>query len=80
MSANEIYAGARVEPGNALIDITVDGVEYVAEAPRGASATQAVWVCSAVYPIGAAGRRVKHCFGLHAPGENGENLAGLTYA
>jgi len=79
MSANEIYAGARVEPGNALIDITIDGVEYVAEAPRGSSATQAVWVCSAVYPIGATGRRIKHCNGLHAPGENGENLAGLSY-
>ena len=79
MSANEIYAGARVEPGNALIHITADGVEYVAEAPRGSAATQSVWVCSAIYPIGTTGRRIKHCHGLHAPGENGENLAGLSY-
>ena len=79
MSAPEIFAQA-IKTGNSVITVTADGVEYVAEAPRGASATQAVWVCSAVYPIGAAGRRVKHCFGLHAPGENGENLAGLTYA
>jgi len=79
MSANEIYAGARVEPGNALIDITVAGVEYLAEAPRGTAATAAAWVCSAVFPIGETGRRIKHCSGLQAPGESGENLAGLTY-
>ena len=79
MSANAIYAGARVEVGNALIDIVVDGVDYLAEAPPGTAATDAAWVCSAVCPIGAAGRRIKHCSGLHAPGENGENLANLTY-
>jgi hypothetical protein len=79
MSVNAIYAGARVERGNALIDVLVDGVEYLAEAPRGTAATAAAWVCSAVYPIGAAGRRIKHCSGLQAPGESGENLAGLTY-
>ena len=47
MSAFAIYAGARVEPGNALIDVLVDGVEYLAEAPRGTVATAAAWGCSA---------------------------------
>ncbi len=79
MSAFAIYAGARVERGNAFIQITVAGVDYLAEAPRGTAATDAAWVCSAVYPIGTTGRRIKHASGLHAPGESGENLAALTY-
>ena len=80
MSAPEIYSAARVKPGNALISITAGGVEYIAEAPPGTSATDGAWVCSAAFPIGTAGRRIKFAAGLHAPGENGENLAGLTYA
>jgi hypothetical protein len=80
MSAFAIYTGAAVKPGLAVINITVDGVEYIAEAPCGTSATDGAWVCSAVFPIGTTGRRVKFASGLHAPGENGENLAGLTYA
>ncbi len=80
MSAIAIYSAALVKPGNALIDITVGGVEYIAEAPRHSSATAAAWSCTAIYPVGTSGRRVKHAAGLHAPGENGEHLAGLTYA
>lgn len=80
MSAIAIYAAALVKPGNALIEVTAGGVEYIAEAPRHTAATAEAWTCSAIYPVGAAGRRVKHAAGLHAPGENGENLAGLTYA
>ncbi|MEI7903215.1 MAG: hypothetical protein WCK89_23490 [bacterium] len=79
MSAIQIYAQA-VKPGNALINITVGGVEYIAEAPRHTAATDAAWSCSAVFPVGTAGRRIKHAAGLHAPGENGENLSGLDYA
>ena len=79
MSANQIYAHA-IKPGNALINITVGGVEYIAESPRHTAATDAAWACYAVFPIGTAGRRIKHAAGLHAPGENGENLSGLTYA
>jgi hypothetical protein len=79
MSENQIYAQA-VRPGNALIDITVGGVEYIAEAPRHTAATAAAWACYAVFPVGTAGRRIKHAAGLHAPGENGEHLADLTYA
>jgi len=79
MSAFAIYAGSRVAVGNALIDLVVDGVDYIAEAPPGTAATDEAWVCSAVFPIGSAGRRIKHCAGLHAPGENGENLAALSY-
>ncbi len=79
MASKEIFAQALVKPGNALINITAGGVEYIAEAPRGTAATDAAWVCSAAFPAGASGRRIKHAAGLHAPGENGENLAGLTY-
>ena len=79
MSAASIFAQA-IRSGNASITLTVDGVEYFAEAPRHASATDAAWVCSAAFPIGAAGRRIKHAAGLHAPGENGELLSGLAYA
>lgn len=80
MSAAQIYASALVNPGNASIVLPVDGVEYFAEAPRFAEATQAVWKCYAIFPIGTSGRRIKHADGLHAPGENGELLAALTYA
>ena len=79
MSAFAIYSAALVRPGNALIDITVGGVEYIAEAPRHTSATAEAWACSAIFPVGASGRRIKHASGLHAPGENGENLSGLSY-
>ena len=41
MSAFAIYSAALVRPGNALIDITVGGVEYIAEAPRHTAATAA---------------------------------------
>ena len=80
MSAFAIYAAAAVKPGLAMINITVGGVEYLAEAPRHTAATDVAWRCSAVFPIGTAGRRVKFASGLHAPGESGENLAGLTYS
>lgn len=78
MSAAAIYASA-VAPQNASITLAVDGVEYFAEAPRFADAAQAVWRCYALFPVGDSGRRVKHASGLHAPGENGENLPGLNY-
>lgn len=80
MAAAQIYATALLNPGNASITLSVDGVEYFAEAPRFADPTAAVWQCRAVFPIGTTGRRIKHAEGLHAPGENGELLAGLTYA
>ncbi len=79
MSVLDIYACDRIKRGAALIDVVVDGVEYIAEAPRGADATEAAWICSAVYPIGTTGRRIKHCSGLRAPGVSGELLAALTY-
>jgi len=79
MSAASIFAQA-IRSGNASITLTVDGVEYFAEAPRHTAATDAAWACSAAFPIGAAGRRIKHAAGLHAPGESGEHLSGLTYA
>lgn len=79
MAAAEIFASALVDPGNASIMLTVDGVEYFADAPRFSDPTADAWRCRAVFPIGTAGRRIKHAAGLHAPGENGENLAGLTY-
>ncbi len=78
MSAGAIYS-ALIAPQNASITLAVDGVEYFAEAPRFADAAQAVWRCYAVFPVGDSGRRVKHASGLHAPGENGENLPGLNY-
>lgn len=80
MSAAQIFACSLVNPGNASITLVVDGVEYFAEAPRHTVATDAAWACSAIFPIGTTGRRVKHAAGLHAPGENGEHLSGLTYA
>jgi len=80
MSAAQIYSSALVKPQNATITLTVEGVEYFAEAPRFADATQAVWKCYAIFPIGTSGRRLKHADGLHAPGENGELLATLAYA
>jgi len=79
MSAAQIYSHALVNPGNASITLTVNGVEYFAEAPRFANAAVAEWKCYAIYPIGAAGRRIKHADGLHAPGESGELLSTLTY-
>lgn len=79
MSAAQIFASSLVTPGNASITLAVDGVEYFAEAPRHTSAAAAAWACYAVFPIGTAGRRIKHAAGLHAPGENGEHLSGFTY-
>lgn len=79
MSVFDIYACDRIKRGEALIDVVVEGVEYIAEAPRGTAATEAAWICSAVYPIGTTGRRIKHCSGLQVPGVNGELLAALTY-
>lgn len=81
MSAAQIYASALVNPGNASISLTANGVEYFAEAPRFSDPTAAAWRCWAVFPIaGNTGRRIKHAEGLHAPGASGENLSGLTYA
>lgn len=78
MSANAIFAQA-VKTGNAVIDVTADGVQYVAEAVPGSDPEAEAWKCYAVFPIGETGRFVKHAAGLHAPGWSGENLAGLTY-
>ena len=80
MSASQIFASALVNSGNASIVLTVDGIEYFAEAPRFTDATNASWSCHAIFPIGTSGRRIKHAAGLHAPGENGELLATLEYA
>lgn len=80
MSAAQIFASSLVNPGNASITLAVDGVEYFAEAPRFSDPTAAVWKCYGVFPIGADGHRIKHAVGVHAPGANGENLSGLTYA
>ena len=79
MGAFEIYSAALVKAGLAVISVTVNGVEYLAEAPRFTDATAKAWRCSAIFPIGETGHRIKHCDGLQIPGENGENLAGLTY-
>ncbi len=81
MAAPEIYAHRRVDTANALIEFTdpATGVHYVAEAPPGSDPDAEVWKCSAVFPLGNGGRRIRHAVGLHAPGADGAGLAGLTY-
>lgn len=83
MSANEIFTQA-IRTGDQLIEVTVTGtgVQYFAEGLKGASPEAAAFKCWAVFPVaseGVTGRHVRHAEGLHAPGWNGANLAGLTY-
>ena len=77
MSATDIFAQA-IKTGNSVITLTVNGVEYIAEAIPFASPDAEAWKCYANFPI-EGGRFLKHAPGLHAPGWNGENLPGLTY-
>ena len=83
MSANSIYASC-INAGNQVIevDVTGTGVQYFAEGPAGADPEAAAFKCWAVFPFtgeGVTGRHVRHAEGLHAPGWNGANLAGLAY-
>lgn len=78
MSALGIFAQA-VKAGNSVINVTVGGVEYIAEALPTASPTDAAWRCTAIFPLEGGGRFVKHAAGFAAPGWNGENLSDLTY-
>lgn len=77
MAASEIF-GQAVARGNAVINIVVDGVEYIAEAPPFTKVTDKAWLCSAVFPV-EGGRQVKHAAGFHAPGADGAALPSLTY-
>lgn len=80
MSAPDIFSRALVNPGNSVINVTIDDVEYFAEAPRYSDPSAALWSCRALFPVaGGAGRRLKHVSGLKAPGADGENLPGFTY-
>jgi hypothetical protein len=83
MSANSIFASG-INAGNQVIEVTVTGtgVQYFAEGLKGADPEAAAFKCWAVFPVtgeGVTGRHVRHAEGLHAPGWNGANLAGLTY-
>jgi hypothetical protein len=83
MSLEQIYASG-IQAGNQMIevDVTGTGVQYFAEGPAGADPDAAAFKCWAVFPIsgeGVTGRHVRHAAGLHAPGWNGANLAGLAY-
>ena len=66
-----------------IIVQTSPSVSYGAQAPRGASATDPVWLCykieqtnAGVYPNTTT---IKWAAGHQAPGVAGANLAGLTY-
>lgn len=78
MAANEIFAQA-IKNRNAVIDVTIDGVNYIAEALPTAKLTDAAWRCSAIFPLENGGRMVRQAAGFHAPGAGGVNLPALTY-
>ena len=73
------------ELGLAMISLDMaDGVTtYIATGPRTAGVTDAVWDCQKIVKstVGSDSMtRVTWCATLAAPGANGANLAGLTYA
>jgi hypothetical protein len=78
MAAADIF-GQAVARGNSVINVTIGGVEYIAEAPPGTKTTDAAWRCTAVYPLDNGGRFVKQAAGFHAPGADGALLPTLTY-
>lgn len=78
MAASDIF-GQAVSRGNAVINVTIGGVEYIAEAAPGFKTTEDAWRCSAIFPVGDGGRFVRQAAGFHAPGPDGSLLPALTY-